>query len=353
MPSAPQGRPSVTAVVTAYNYGRFLSDCVDSALSQEDVDARVVVIDDCSSDETPRVTSELCRDPRVTAVRNDANLGLVRSFNKGMELVESEYVVKLDADDLLPPGAWARATALLELHPEVALVYGQPLHFSTSAPDVAPGPAKSWTIWAGHDWVACRCQSGANVISQPEVVVRTAALREAGGLSTEGPAVSSDMNLWLRLAAIGDVARINGTCQGFYRVHEASMLRTISAGKVRDLQGRRGAFDAAFAATAGTLPDARALHLLARRSLAATALDEACRAFDRGHTEDWPVEDLVAFALTTCSDARRLDEWTRLEHRRSVGADRAKWHPQFFADAVARRISDELRRRYWLRCGEW
>jgi glycosyltransferase involved in cell wall biosynthesis len=322
-------------------------------LSQDGVDAKVVLIDDCSSDETPSVTSELERNPGVVAMRNENNLGLVRSFNRGLEWVDSEYVVKLDADDLVPAGAWARATSLLEMHPEVAFVYGQPLNFTGPPPAFVPGPAKSWTMWAGHDWIAGRCRSGANVISQPEVVVRTAAMREVGGLPGDGPTATSDMNLWLRLASIGDVARINGTCQGLYRVHEASMLRTSAAGIVCDLEGRRGAFAAALAAAAGALPGARDLNITACRSLAATALDEACRAYDRGRTEDWPVEDLVAFARETCPEARELKEWKQLEHRRSVGARRARWHPPFFADAVARRISDELCRRYWLRSGEW
>jgi hypothetical protein len=353
IPSAPTGRPSVTAIVTAYNYGRYLSDCVLSALEQDKVDAKVVIVDDCSSDETSFVTAELSRDPRVTVLRNEPNLGLIRSFNRGLEHVSSEYVVKLDADDLLPPGAWARATALLESHPEVAFVYGQPRHFSAAMPVVPPVRTRSWTLWTGLDWVSGLCRSGTNVISQPEVVMRTAALREVGGLCADSQAVTSDMTLWIQLASIGGIGRINGPIQGLYRVHQASMLRSTHAGVLCDLEGRRGAFDAAFALRAGALPGARALHERARERLAAIALDGACRAYDRGRTHEQPVDDLVAFALETSPRARELKEWAALERRRTVGAELAHRRPRFFAAALTRRTAEEIGYRLWLRTGEW
>ena len=352
MPSVPRSRASVTAIVTAHNYGRYLSACVLSALSQDGVEAKVVIVDDCSVDETPLVTAELSRDPRVNVLRNELNLGLIRSFNKGLEQVDTEYVVKLDADDLLPLGAWARATALLERHPEVAFVYGQPRHFSAAVPDIALTRPRSWTLWTGVDWVSGLCRSGTNVISQPEVVMRTSALRRVGGLCEESPVQTSDMNLWIQLASIGDVGRINGPIQGLYRVHEASMLRTTHAGGLCDLEGRRGAFDTAFAAAAGSLPRARELRELARDRLAANALDGACRAYDRGRTREQPVDDLVAFALETSPRARDLKEWAALERRRAVGAERAHRRPRFFAAAVTRRTSEEIGHLLWGRTGE-
>jgi glycosyltransferase involved in cell wall biosynthesis len=353
VPSAPRTRTNVTAVITAYNYGRYLSACGRSALTQDGVDAALVIVDDCSTDETSLVAAELARDPRVTVIRNESNLGLIGSFNRGLERVESEYVVKLDADDLLPAGAWARATAFMEEHPRAAFVYGRPYNFKGPVPNVATTRPRSWSIWRGRDWVASRCRSGANVISQPEVVVRTEALRAVGGLCEESPVQTSDMNLWIQLASIGDVGRINGPVQGLYRVHEASMLRTTHAGGLCDLEGRRGAFDAAFAAAAGSLPGASDLHELARERLAAIALDGACRAYDRGRTSEWSVDDFVAFALETCPEARELKEWAALERRRAVGAARAQRHPRFLTAAVARRTAEEIGRWLWLRTGEY
>jgi hypothetical protein len=340
-------------VVPSYNYARFLPDCVRSALTQERVDVNVVIVDDCSVDDTPRVTAELELDPRVSVIRNERNRGMIPSVNEGLAHVDSEYVVKLDADDLLASGALARATAALDALPSVAFVYGQPLHFSGAVPVRSESPAKSWTVWSGHEWLARRCRSGRQVISQPEVVMRTSAARRAGEVRADLGPMASDLHFWLTLASIGDVGRVNGTIQGYYRVHDASMQRTVCAGELVTLRARRDAFDAVLEAAKPTLAGADVLRATARRSLASEALRHVCHAYDRGHAED-PAEldAFVAFALETWPAARQLREWRALEHRKSVGARWAPRHPRFIADAVLRRAGADIARWRWLRTGE-
>jgi glycosyltransferase involved in cell wall biosynthesis len=351
-PSAPARRPSVTVVVPSHNYARYLPECAASVLSQRGVEVALIVVDDGSSDDTPRVTAALAAsDERVTVIRHDVNHGQIPSVNEAVERVRGEYVVKLDADDFLAPGALARATDLLEAQPRVSFVYGRPQHFSGPAPTPPDAPARSWTIWAGPEWFAGRCRSGANPISQPEVVMRTDALRAVGPVAVDLPH-TFDLHLWLQLACIGDVGRINGPAQGCYRVHDASLQRTVHAGVLFDLRARREAFDAVFAGVAASLPGAGELHATVRRRLAADALDRACRAYDRGRTGDVPVDDFVAFALDVWADARRLPGWRALERRRSVGSRWAHRHPRFFAAAVARRAREERAHRRWLRTGE-
>jgi hypothetical protein len=352
VPSTPERRPSVTVIVPSYNYGRFLPDCARSVLTQRDVDVELIVIDDGSTDDTPRVTAALAAsDPRVSVIRNEPNRGQLPSVNEGFDRVTTEYVVKLDADDLLAPGALARATALLEAHPNVGFVYGRPEHFTGAVPTAVERHTRSWTVWAGREWVARRCRIGTNVISQPEVVMRTSAAREAGPVAEQLPH-TFDLHLWIQLASLADVGRINGPAQGYYRVHDASLQRTVHAGLLFDYRERRAAFDEAFASHAGGLRGAGELHETAHRSLAAAALDRACRAYDRGKTDRVPVEELVAFAFETWPDARALPQWAALERRRRVGAARAPRHPRFFSRAVTRRAGDELRDWRWLRTGE-
>ena len=171
-------------VVPAYNYARYLPDCATSVVSQRDVDVKLLIADDASTDDTPRVTAELAAaDPRVTVICNSENRGHIPTVDAALHMVSTDYVVKLDADDMLPPGALARATALLEACPDVSFVYGRPLHFTGPVPQLADASSKSWTIWPGTDWIEARCRSSANVVSQPEVVMRTALARKAGWFS--------------------------------------------------------------------------------------------------------------------------------------------------------------------------
>jgi Glycosyl transferase family 2 len=350
VPSTPAGRPSVTAVIPAYNYARFLPECVGSILSQRGVDVRVIVVDDGSGDDTPRVTRELAADERVTVIRHERNVGQLPSVNEGLALVESEFAMKFDADDLLPPGALARATALLQAEPRVGFVYGRPLHFSGAVPRPADAPAKSWTIWPGGEWLARRCAVGTNVISQPEVVMRTAALREAGPIRTDLPH-TFDLYLWCRLASLADVGRVNGPAQGIYRVHEASLQRTVHSGRMLDVVERARAFDALL--TENDIPGSLELAASVHRALAASALERACRAYDRGRSEDEPVDELVDFALSTWPRSQRLPQWRALERRRQLGAARVPRHPRYVAAALARRAAEEAGRERWLRTGEW
>jgi hypothetical protein len=206
-------------------------------------------------------------------------------------------------------------------------------------------------LWSGREWVARRCRTGVNAISQPEVVMRTALLRQASPIRVELPH-TSDLHLWMQLASMGEVARINGPAQGYYREHDASMQRTVNSGLFYDLRARRDAFDSVFAAQAGNLAGAGELHGLARRTLAGAALDRACRAYDRGRTTQEPVDDFVAFALDTWPGARGMPEWAALERRRSAGPGRAARDPRFLAGALVRRAFEEASALRWRHTGE-
>src|SRR4051812_12892627 len=101
--------PSVMVVIPCYNYGRFLRQCVASVLSQVGVRVSVVVVDDGSTDDSGQVASALARqDSRVRVISLTKNLGMIPAVNLGLEQIDSDYFVKLDADDLLSPGSLER-----------------------------------------------------------------------------------------------------------------------------------------------------------------------------------------------------------------------------------------------------
>ena len=349
----PLRTPSVTVVIPSFNYARYLPECIDSVLEQTGVDVRVIIIDDCSTDETPWVTAELAKDDRISVIRHEHNRGHIPSVNEGLGLVETEYVVKLDADDLLAPGSLARSMALLEAHPNVGLVYGRPGHFSGQTPHPRKQTVRSWTIWTGREWIARRCRYGDNVISQPEVVMRTSVLHEVGPVCAELPH-TSDLHMWLRFASRSDIGRVNGPVQGYYRVHDQSMQRTAHAGELLRFRARRAAFDAAFDGDAGLLAGAGELRDSYRRSLARSALDCACHRYDRGRTKanDESIDEFVQFAVDTWPGVKRSAEWRALKRRQKIGELRAPRHPRFVADALGRRVLMEARRWRWRQTGE-
>jgi glycosyltransferase involved in cell wall biosynthesis len=105
----------VTVVVANYNYGRFLPEAVESALREE---ARVVVVDDGSTEPLPELPSE------VRVIRQQ-NQGVARARNAGLAEADTPYVLVLDADDRLLPGALETLRAPLEADPKLGFTYGR------------------------------------------------------------------------------------------------------------------------------------------------------------------------------------------------------------------------------------
>ena len=346
-----EGKPRVSVVVPCFNYGHFLGDSVGSALAQQGVDVDVLIVDDCSTDGSDEIAASFARrDARVRVIQHTANQGHIDTFNEGLFAVDGEYVVKLDADDMLTDGALARATALLEAFPAVGFAYGRPIHFEQMPARPPRTEVASWTIWPGEAWFARRCRLGVNCISNPEVVMRVAVLREVGGQRAEVPH-TSDLELWLRMASMSDVGWLNRVDQAYYRVHAESMQRTVHAGSLQDLEGRRDAFLLALHERADFLHDAPHLEAGLRHRLAAEALDGACRAYDRGNVSTNPIDEFVTFALGVFPRARELPEWRRLERRRRVGARDASLVPPFVVGALKRRALEELADDHRRRCG--
>src|SRR5207245_10444433 len=100
----------VDVIVPCYNYGRFLPSCINSVLSQEGVEVRVLILDDASTDGSGDVAEELAeQDRRVTVRRHRTNRGHIATYNEGIEWVAGDYTLLLSADDMPTDGALGRA----------------------------------------------------------------------------------------------------------------------------------------------------------------------------------------------------------------------------------------------------
>ena len=312
-------RSTVSVFVPSYNYARFLPACVGSVLAQPGVDVRVLIIDDCSTDDTEAIARGLAADPRVEYVRHAHNLGHIATYNQGVDWADGDYTVLLSADDLLTPGALQRATALLDAHPEVGFAYGDVVRFRSEPPPARMPTAPRWRIRRGEEWLAAVCRAGRNFTVAPEVVVRTSLHKEVGGYQPALPH-SADMELWLRMAARADVGWLEGVDQAYYRTHEHNMHQVRFGAAVDRLVHRRAAFDSFFAGPGSTLPAAAELQEAAARALARAALARACQALDsgRGTVDGTPVADLAAFA-GELTDVAGLPEHRGLRWRQRLG----------------------------------
>jgi glycosyltransferase involved in cell wall biosynthesis len=216
---------SVDIVVPCYRYAHFLEGCTHSILSQRGVEIRVLILDDASPDHTQQVGEKLAAaDSRVSYLKNEQNLGLIGTANRGLlEWARADYVLLLSADDLLMPGSLARATAIMDEHPDVHMVYGQSLLIGDEF-DLATIPLESaetqYKLIAGRDFIR-RNFTHHNPVPSPTAVLRTSKQHELGGYLPQFPH-TSDMEMWMRFAGRGPIGVIKNL-QACYRIHEASM----------------------------------------------------------------------------------------------------------------------------------
>lgn len=96
--------PLVSVIMPAYNMERFITSAIRSVQQQTLTDWELLVIDDGSSDGTCAIVQELADgDNRIHLLRNEANMGVARTRNRGLDLCQGQYVAFLDSDDLWQP----------------------------------------------------------------------------------------------------------------------------------------------------------------------------------------------------------------------------------------------------------
>ncbi|SDB93434.1 Glycosyl transferase family 2 [Raineyella antarctica] len=309
---------TVSVVIPCYNYARFLPEAVESAVSQQGVDVEVIIVDDASTDDSLLVARRLAAiDTRVTVVGHDRNRGPVVAFNDGLARATGEFLVRLDADDMLTPGSLSRAVGAATSRPRVGLVYGHPLHFHAENLPVPRTRMRGVTVWDGRRWLVDRCRDGANVITSPEVVMRTSVVRRVGG---QAPlAHSHDMEHWLRIASVSQVAYLRGVDQAWHREHSASLSAREVSG-VLDLEQRLEAFETLLKPRLSPRHDVRSpapqpiagadtLLARARDTIAELALMAATHALDANlpiESEYRPFRDLALRISPDLESSRRL-----------------------------------------------
>jgi glycosyltransferase involved in cell wall biosynthesis len=309
---------AVSVIVPCHNYGRFLRQCVGSALSQEGVEVDVLVIDDASTDGSERVARELGRaDPRVRVLCHERNRGHIATYNEGLERARGDYLLLLSADDYLTPGSLSRAAGLMDEHANVGLVYGRALPLEPdSAAEVSTSTRRR--IVPGRAWIAERCRHMDNVVPTPTAVVRTELQHAMGGYRPDSP-YAGDLEMWLRLAAYADVGELHSD-QAIYRQHGANMsVEWFSALKVT-FEHSRQAYETVLTEHAAAIPEAAHLREVVRRQVARRALRMAVNRYCRGRLDPGNVAWLESHAHEVHPHCRRLPEWWALQACKAVGA---------------------------------
>jgi glycosyltransferase involved in cell wall biosynthesis len=185
--------PRVSVIIPCYNQASFLLEALASVRAQTYPAAEIVVVDDGSVDHTIAVAA---RHPGVRCLRQ-ANQGTAAARNLGVGASAGEYLVLLDADDRLLPGALAAGVAALDAHPECGVVFGLARDIDEHG---AALPHVQEPVHEDDAYLALL--RGCTIWHPAAAIARRAVFAEVGGFDVALP-VSSDYDWYLRVARRG------------------------------------------------------------------------------------------------------------------------------------------------------
>jgi len=223
--------PVVSFVIPCYKLAHLLPECVNSILAQTYPDIEVLIMDDCSPDNTPEVARSF-KDPRVRHIRNDPNLGHLANYNKGIKLARGKYVWLVSADDFMgQPYVVQRYVELLEEHPEVGYAFC-PGVVTGSAPhtDMQQWVLRGQAVFGSQDRIIpgqrlVESLLGGNAIVAASGLVRRECYEKVTYFPLNMP-WAGDWYLWCAFALFYDVAYF-AEPMVCYREHDLSMTASV------------------------------------------------------------------------------------------------------------------------------
>jgi glycosyltransferase involved in cell wall biosynthesis len=194
--------PKVSILMSVYNGEAHLQEAIDSLLEQTFRDFEFVILDDGSTDSSSQMLAAYAeQDSRIVLVRNEENLGLVRSLNKGLTLVRGEYIARQDADDVSLSNRLELQTRFLDSHPEVGA-----LGTAVKIINEQGITIKEDRFPAEHEQLQAYLFIS-NQLHHSTMMVRQSLMQELGGYD-ETMLHAEDYDLWWRLSCRSRLATL-------------------------------------------------------------------------------------------------------------------------------------------------
>jgi spore coat polysaccharide biosynthesis protein SpsF (cytidylyltransferase family) len=115
--------PKITVYIANHNYGQYLERAIKSVLNQSFQDFELIIIDDCSTDNSLEVMLKYSNHFKIKLLRNETNLRLAATSNKALMKARGKYIIRLDSDDELCSEALEKMSKFLDEYEKVAIVY--------------------------------------------------------------------------------------------------------------------------------------------------------------------------------------------------------------------------------------
>jgi glycosyltransferase involved in cell wall biosynthesis len=219
--------PTLSVALLNYNYGRYLCQCLDSILKQTWKDFEIILINDCSTDNSLQVIEPYLRDLRIRLVNHEQNRGFIWSLREGADLAQGKYLMHMSADDFcISDSAFETLLQMMEADAETAFAYSA---YQTCDDDGAftwlSKPLESSCVRAGADEYRDLLLNNNHVMHSGTIMRKTAYTAVDGWDLTARH--SCDSVMWLMLCGQGKVAYCADELYA-YRKHGSNMSVSVS-----------------------------------------------------------------------------------------------------------------------------
>ena len=208
--------PRVSVLLPVFNAERYVGDAVRSILAQTFTDFELIVIDDGSSDASPRILANIARGDARVRLRVRPNRGNIATLNESIDMAQGEYFARMDHDDIAFPQRFARQVEFLDAHPEVVAAGSRALFI-----DDEGLPLMEVMHHYSHEQIERALMTPELGIIHPSVMMRAWACRAIGGYRAEY-LHAEDLDFFLRMSEVGRLENIAEPLLQ-YRTHASSV----------------------------------------------------------------------------------------------------------------------------------
>ena len=224
-----QDTPKVSVIIPTYNRDRLLPRAVNSVLAQTYDDYEIIIVDDCSTDDTQQVVAAFA-DSRIRHFRHEVNKGVSAARNTGIANARGEYIAFLDDDDEWLPTRLAKQSALMDAAPpKVGFVYGWM--------DVVYGPddvgKPLGRLTAEGSIFSYTVQLKSYILST--VLARASSVQDIGYFD-ENMVLAEDLEFMCRLSRKWDAIVLPEVVYVYYLDYKRDPLTTIAPRRIAELE---------------------------------------------------------------------------------------------------------------------
>lgn len=198
--------PEISVLMPTYNYAAFLPEAIESVLAQDFADFELLIVDDCSSDNTTEVVKPYCaRDDRVRFSVNPVNLGMVNNWNHCLQRAAGRHIKFLFGDDkLVDPSVLSKLLQLLKSYPAATLAASARIVIDAQSNRIGLCRPLAGGYHHGHKLIADCLLDGGNPIGEPSSVLFRRSDVVRGFDATYRQFV--DLEMWFHLLERGGLA---------------------------------------------------------------------------------------------------------------------------------------------------